>query len=184
MAIGKLPDADDGSGDGDSIFAEINITPLTDVFLVLVIIFMVGALAVQVERQEDKKKSIAQTEIEKKSGIKINLPSGQAQEIDPTKASLVLEIPLSGDVNREGGHRRSPRQPVPAGLSARQDDPGRAQGRQGRLARSRGEPDGARQEGRPRPPRHRHQRRLTADFVQPSEQDATARHAGVGRRHR
>jgi biopolymer transport protein ExbD len=102
MAIGKLPDADDGSGDGDSIFAEINITPLTDVFLVLVIIFMVGALAVQVERQEDKKKSIAQTEIEKKSGIKINLPSGQAQEIDPTKASLVLEIPLSGDVNVAG----------------------------------------------------------------------------------
>ena len=50
MAIGKLPDEDGGGDDaGEAIFAEINITPLTDVFLVMVIIFMVSALAVQVE---------------------------------------------------------------------------------------------------------------------------------------
>ena len=44
MAIGKLPDEDSGAEDagGESIFAEINITPLTDVFLVMVIIFMVS----------------------------------------------------------------------------------------------------------------------------------------------
>ena len=93
MAIGKLPDSggDEGEDGGESIFAEINITPLTDVFLVMVIIFMVSALAVQVEARQ-----------EKKSGLKVNLPSGQAQEIDPSKASLVLVIPINGDVNVGG----------------------------------------------------------------------------------
>jgi biopolymer transport protein ExbD len=104
MAIGKQPDlasADVDEEGNDSIFAEINITPLTDVFLVMVIIFMVSALAVQVERQNEQKevrKRQDQEEVEKRSGIKINLPSGQAQEIDPAKASLVLEIPISGDI--------------------------------------------------------------------------------------
>ena len=103
MAIAKLPD-DEGGGEeagGESIFAEINITPLTDVFLVMVIIFMVSALAVQVEaRQERRKVKVEQeqAEIEKKSGLKVNLPSGAAQEIDTSKQSLVLVIPLSGDV--------------------------------------------------------------------------------------
>lgn len=110
MAIGKLPDSDGGDeeGGGDSIFAEINITPLTDVFLVMVIIFMVSALAVQAERNNEKqqvteaKKQVTELqekdEAEKKSGIKINLPSGAAQDIDPSKASLVLVVPINGDV--------------------------------------------------------------------------------------
>jgi biopolymer transport protein ExbD len=107
MAIGKLPDADDGGdeGGGESIFAEINITPLTDVFLVMVIIFMVSALAVQVEARQEKQKvteSQEQDEAEKRSGLKVNLPQGHAQEIDPSKASLVLVIPISGDVNVGG----------------------------------------------------------------------------------
>ena len=105
MAIGKQPDVtggDDAADEGgDSIFAEINITPLTDVFLVMVIIFMVSALAVQVEAQQDKneeKQRQTEEEVAQKSGIKINLPSGQAQEIDTAKASLVLEIPITGDL--------------------------------------------------------------------------------------
>ena len=111
MAIGKLPDEDAGGGGddagNDSIFAEINITPLTDVFLVLLIIFMVSALAVQAEaRQERRKVKVEQeqetAEIEKKSGLKVNLPSGAAQEIDPSKQSLVLIIPLSGDISVGG----------------------------------------------------------------------------------
>jgi biopolymer transport protein ExbD len=101
VAIGKLPDSDDDAADEAGIFAEINITPLTDVFLVMVIIFMVSALAVQVERKVEKQQRIAQqdqADIEKKSGIKVTLPQGQAQEIDPTKQSLVLVIPINGDV--------------------------------------------------------------------------------------
>lgn len=106
MAIGKLPDSgDDAEEGGESIFAEINITPLTDVFLVMVIIFMVSALAVQVEARQEKKKisqAQEQSEVEKRSGLRVNLPSGQAQEIDPSKASLVLVIPINGDVNVGG----------------------------------------------------------------------------------
>lgn len=101
MAIGKLPESGDDEGGGESIFAEINITPLTDVFLVMVIIFMVSALAVQAERNNEKKQVTEQQkedEAEKKSGIKINLPSGAAQDIDPSKASLVLVVPINGDV--------------------------------------------------------------------------------------
>ena len=103
MAMGKLTEAaDEGADEGsDSIFAEINITPLTDVFLVMVIIFMVSALAVQVERNVEKKQQKqeeTQEEAEKKSGIKVNLPSGAAQEIDPSKASLVLTVPINGPV--------------------------------------------------------------------------------------
>ena len=110
MAIGKLPDDDIGAGDdggGESIFAEINITPLTDVFLVMVIIFMVSALAVQVEARHEKRKlevQQQQNDKDKSSGLKVNLPQGQAQEIDPSKASLVLVVPLQGDVD-VGGKR-------------------------------------------------------------------------------
>jgi biopolymer transport protein ExbD len=97
----------EGAGNGDeeagedSLFAEINITPLTDVFLVLVIIFMISALAVQAEAQQQKKEVAAEkekTEAEKKSGLKVNLPSGASQEIDLTKRSLILVIPVSGDI--------------------------------------------------------------------------------------
>lgn len=106
MAIGKLPDEDAGGDDGgEAIFAEINITPLTDVFLVMLIIFMVSALAVQAEARREKhkvKEEQQQAEVEKKSGLKVNLPSGAAQEIDTSKQSLVLVIPLSGDVSVGG----------------------------------------------------------------------------------
>ena len=107
MAIGKLPDSDPDDEGAEGIFAEINITPLTDVFLVMVIIFMVSALAVQVEARQEKKKAAnaqEQSEIQNKSGLKVNLPQGQAQEIDTSKASLVLVIPIQGDVD-VGGKR-------------------------------------------------------------------------------
>jgi biopolymer transport protein TolR len=100
MAIGKLPDSGEEPSD-EGIFAEINITPLTDVFLVLVIIFMVSALAVQVEARQEKTRVAEKEkkeEEEKKSGLKINLPSGAAQELDTSKQSLVLMIPVTGDV--------------------------------------------------------------------------------------
>jgi biopolymer transport protein ExbD len=55
-------------GDGDAgIFAEINITPLTDIFLVLLIIFMVTTTAIAESGQD-------------KGGFKVNLPKGQKGE--------------------------------------------------------------------------------------------------------
>ena len=102
---GRLPDAEDEDDGGGGIFAEINITPLTDVFLVMVIIFMVSALAVQAEadqKQQEVEDVQEQLDAEKRSGLKINLPQGAAQEIDPTKASVVLLIPINGDVVIDG----------------------------------------------------------------------------------
>ncbi|MCE9576328.1 MAG: biopolymer transporter ExbD [Deltaproteobacteria bacterium] len=109
MAIGKQPS--DGGGDGEEefgdagLFAEINITPLTDVFLVMLIIFMISALAVQANANQKIKQADQATkkvEQDKRSGLKVNLPSGAAQEIDPSKASLVLVIPVSGDIQANG----------------------------------------------------------------------------------
>ncbi len=105
MALGKQHSFDPEGGEEEAIFAEINITPLTDLFLVMLIIFMVSASVAVDTAQEDKKKlreKSAQLEevVEKatRSGIKINLPSGEAQEIDPVKATLVVAIALNGEI--------------------------------------------------------------------------------------
>ena len=111
MAIGKLPEsdepviADEGGESVGGLFADINITPLTDVFLVMVIIFMVSALAVQAQaRKETASAQQVKQKVEddKRAGLKVHLPSGTAQEIDPTKASLVLVVPVSGDLQVNG----------------------------------------------------------------------------------
>jgi biopolymer transport protein ExbD len=107
MAIAKQPDGSDddgmdgGTGGETSLFADINITPLTDVFLVMLVIFMVSALAVQAEQNQQKKieeKKKAQEEKKESSGLKITLPSGKAAEIDTKKESLVIEVPKTGDI--------------------------------------------------------------------------------------
>lgn len=72
MALGRLPD---GGGDGDEpIIAEINITPLTDIFLVLLIIFMITSSAM----------------IE--SGPKVNLPQAGVTSTE-TKGVVVTVDP-------------------------------------------------------------------------------------------
>jgi len=50
VAIHSLPNADDATG--DDIVAEINITPLTDIFLVLLIIFMVTTSVISSQGKE------------------------------------------------------------------------------------------------------------------------------------
>lgn len=67
MATSFLPEGDDAGG----IVAEINITPLTDVFLVLLIIFMVTSSV------------IANT------GKKVDLPEATEQSNTPPKAVTV-----------------------------------------------------------------------------------------------
>ena len=90
---GKLPEADlEGTEAG--MFADINITPLTDIFLVLLIIFMIGST---VEVQKLKKES-QDVKAEASSGLKINLPTGAQQEIDPGRASLIIGIQKNGQI--------------------------------------------------------------------------------------
>jgi len=93
MGLAPLPDelADAGS---EPIFADINITPLTDVFLVLVVIFMVGAIAVHVGHCDKPRPPAA--------GIAVNPPPGRQHDVDPTQASLVLELPGGGGVYIDG----------------------------------------------------------------------------------
>jgi len=50
VAIHSLPNADEATG--DDIVAEINITPLTDIFLVLLIIFMVTTSVISSQGKE------------------------------------------------------------------------------------------------------------------------------------
>jgi len=93
MAMGKVPGTEqDGS---DDVFAEINITPLTDIFLVLLIIFMVTS-SVIVRQAQDPGGA--------RAGIKVNLPKGGQSDVPTTEADLsvaVLQdgrIVLAGDV--------------------------------------------------------------------------------------
>ena len=96
MAIGQVP-----SGGGDEeleggVFADINITPLTDVVLVLLIIFMVTS-SVIVGREGGGAQG----------GFKVNLPRGGATDVAPSTSDLSVailadgRIVLSGDVVRD-----------------------------------------------------------------------------------
>jgi len=79
----KLPEGDDdGSGEGtESIVAEINITPLTDVFLVLLIIFMVTSTA------------FVQADKSSKSGVKVVLPKAKtAGQVTKRRTDPILTI--------------------------------------------------------------------------------------------
>ncbi len=71
MAISSLPSSDGGDG-GDAIVAEINITPLTDVFLVLLIIFMVTASAIQSQ------------------GKNVNLPEAAVSDTSPQGVTVTV----------------------------------------------------------------------------------------------
>src|SRR5512140_3775385 len=90
MALGRVPGDDDPTSDG--VFAEINITPLTDIFLVLLIIFMVTSSV------------IVNASSGPKSGLKVNLPQGGAADVVAQASDMsvaILEdgrIVLAGDV--------------------------------------------------------------------------------------
>ena len=60
------PVSDDPSDAPEAVVAEINITPLTDVFLVLLIIFMVTSTA------------IVESEVASRTGVKVALPKANA----------------------------------------------------------------------------------------------------------
>jgi len=83
VAVGRLPEHGDDELGGGGIVAEINITPLTDVFLVLLIIFMVTSSV------------IANT------GKKVDLPSAQEAGKTPPKAVNVT-ISTDGTIQVDG----------------------------------------------------------------------------------
>ena len=78
-------DADEGGGQ-ESIVSEINITPLTDVFLVLLIIFMVTSTAM-VESESAK------------SGVKVVLPKANAAgPVSQKRTDPVLTVTKGNEI--------------------------------------------------------------------------------------
>jgi biopolymer transport protein ExbD len=82
MAIHSLPSADESTG--DDIVAEINITPLTDIFLVLLIIFMVT------------------TSVISSQGKNVDLPSSAVASQTPAGVTVTItaedEVAIDGAV--------------------------------------------------------------------------------------
>ena len=72
MSISSLPSGDDEGDDG--IVAEINVTPLTDIFLVLLIIFMVTTTVIHDE------------------GKNIDLPQASQSEETPSGVTVAIDV--------------------------------------------------------------------------------------------
>ena len=95
MAMGRIPGTE-GEELGDGVFAEINITPLTDIFLVLLIIFMVTSSVIT--------SAGAQGDGAARAGLKVNLPRGGAADVTASGTELSVAIlsdgrlVLAGDV--------------------------------------------------------------------------------------
>ena len=93
MAINiQMEDATTG-GDGDAdtgsetVVAEINITPLTDVFLVLLIIFMVTSTA------------LVESEVSSRAGMKVVLPKANtAGPVSQRRSDPVLTVTKSNEI--------------------------------------------------------------------------------------
>jgi biopolymer transport protein ExbD len=85
MAMGKIPGSDDDEG-GDGVFAEINITPLTDLFLVLLIIFMVTSTVIVQQGPGGGAKA----------GLKVNLPKGGAADVTARATDLSVAVLVDG----------------------------------------------------------------------------------------
>lgn len=83
MALGRVPGDDDGAS--DAVFAEINITPLTDIFLVLLIIFMVTSSVIVNAGSGGAR-----------AGIKVNLPKGGVADVATKATDLSLAILTDG----------------------------------------------------------------------------------------
>lgn len=78
MGASALPGSDEGRGE-DGIVAEINVTPLTDIFLVLLIIFMVTSTVIVEE------------------GKNIDLPNAEVAE-DTTPNGVTVTMNVDGQI--------------------------------------------------------------------------------------
>ena len=68
-----------GHNDNRSVMAEINVTPLVDVMLVLLVIFMVTAPMMQ-------------------QGVQVNLPKADAKAMTPPEESVVVAVDINGKI--------------------------------------------------------------------------------------
>src|SRR5437899_11707891 len=75
---------------GPSVFSDINITPLTDIFLVLLIIFMVGSSIVVEQAQGGG------------TGVRVDLPKGAAKELHAAPTDFPVAIMKDGTTVVEG----------------------------------------------------------------------------------
>lgn len=80
------PRGDEGS-EGD-LFADINITPLTDIFLVLLIIFMVTSSVMATDGA--------------RAGVRVNLPKGATKEISSSAKDVTVAITTDGKMVVDG----------------------------------------------------------------------------------
>jgi biopolymer transport protein ExbD len=86
----QLEDGSQGEGDSDvseAVVAEINITPLTDVFLVLLIIFMVTSTA------------MVESEITSRTGVKVALPKANAAgSVTKKRTDPILTVTKNNEI--------------------------------------------------------------------------------------
>ena len=79
----------EGEGGEADLFVDINITPLTDIFLVLLIIFMVTS-------------SVIASDTAARAGMKINLPRGATKEVTPSGKDLTIAVMMDGKLVIDG----------------------------------------------------------------------------------
>ncbi|MCA9521409.1 MAG: biopolymer transporter ExbD [Myxococcales bacterium] len=84
-----------GGGRG-RLMADINVTPLVDVMLVLLIIFMVTSSVEKIDKQREKKKFNEKKKADLQRKVPIKLPKVNAKEvIDKEDKKLVLSFTLA-----------------------------------------------------------------------------------------
>ena len=90
MAMGKTPGDPEGNGE-DVGFAEINITPLTDIFLVLLIIFMVTSSVI-----------VQQAPGGAQTGLKVNLPQDDLA-LEGESTTWLVDFDVAESFGQEAG---------------------------------------------------------------------------------
>jgi biopolymer transport protein ExbD len=100
MAARLLSDAGD---DGDAIVAEINVTPLTDIFLVLLIIFMVTSSAMM------------------QQGSKVSLPSTESGNPETAGITITATAQHTLELNGVTVERSKLREALATALATRED---------------------------------------------------------------